>query len=66
MKNLRLIYVAAQSMTNTYISKGTQRAVEQECVVLEGQKVFKFRQLQNIDTPEWIKSENKNGYDWGC
>lgn len=63
MEQLGLVYVTAQSMTNAYISKGTQRAVQQECVVMEGQKVFLFRQLQNVDAPKQMKSEGGNNYD---
>lgn len=63
MEQLGLVYVTAQGMTNAYISKRTQRAVQQECVGMEGQKVFQFRQLQNVDTPKQMKSEGKNKCD---
>lgn len=42
MKELGLIHVAAESMTNPGVAKGAQSAVEEKSVVLKGQEVIQL------------------------
>lgn len=51
MKDLGLIHMTADGMANSGVAKGAQRVVEEEGVVVKGQEVIKFRQLQNVNTP---------------
>ena len=39
-KDLGLVHMTAECMTNSGVSKGAQRAVEQESVVVKGQEVI--------------------------
>lgn len=43
MKNLGLINVTADDMANSGVTKGAQRVVEEEGVVVKGQEGIKFR-----------------------
>lgn len=51
MKDLGLVHVTAEGVANSGVSKGAQRAVEKESVVVKGQEVVEFRQLQNVHGP---------------
>lgn len=46
-----MVQVAAEGVAHPGVAKGTERAVEEEGVVMEGQEVMAFRQLQDVHTP---------------
>lgn len=38
-------------MANSSVAKGTEGAVKEQRVVVKGQEVIKFRELQDVNTP---------------
>lgn len=57
-----MVHVAAEGMANSSVSKGAQRAVEEESVVMKGQEVLEFRQLQNVNTPRRTSSRSNGNF----
>lgn len=51
MKDLGLVYVAAEGVAHSGVPQGAQGGVEEEGVVVKGQEFIEFRQLQNVNTP---------------
>lgn len=51
INKLGLVHVAAESVANSAVSEGAQRAVQEESVVVEVQEVAVLRQLRNVDAP---------------
>lgn len=62
MKDLGLVHVTAEGMANSGVSKGAQRAVQEESVVVKGQEVVKFRQLQDVNRPRCVIKKRQCQY----
>lgn len=60
MKDLRLVHVTTDRMANSRVANGTQRAVKEEGVVVKGQEVIEFGQLQNVHTPKCLSWKSNN------
>lgn len=72
MKELGLVQVTANGVADSGVSEGAQRAVEAQSVLMKGQKVVQFRQLQNVNTPrhsseqEHADTQNKSRFQRRC
>lgn len=51
IEELRLVYVAAQSVSHAVVPQGAHRAIQLQRVVVELEQVHPLRELQNVNAP---------------